>query len=174
MFTNYLDFTQESVFYFLMIPCIIIYYMKLRFKDFGLQKGNIKFSLIFTGAGAVLAILTTYLATTFFPDVTQYYSNYDFTISFVISTIIYMLGWEFLFRGYLLFGLKDKFGFWGANIIQTILFFLTHIGKPGIELYSTLFTGLLFGYLTYKSKSVIAMIIIHSTIFISVVYFATI
>ena len=94
-----------------------------------------------------------------------------FTLRLVGETLVYMAAWEFFFRGFLLFGL-GRLGFAAANGIQTALFFLMHIGKPWPELYSTLLTGLLFGYITRACGSVYPMILIHAAIFLSVVFFA--
>lgn len=57
-----------------------------------------------------------------------------------------MIGREFLFRGFLLFGLSKNINFFTANIIQTFLFFLAHSGKPQIEVASTILTGFMFEY----------------------------
>lgn len=172
-FYNFIDNSLQTFILLFVIPTFIIKKIfNEKIKDYGLKFGNQKYFLLSVFVGVLCSIIVTYLATRYFIDVKSYYSV-TFGLAFVISTIIYMIAWEFIFRGYLFFGLIKKFGFWGANIIQTILFFLVHIGKPGIELYSTLLTGLIFGYITYKSKSVIPMIVIHSAIMIFVVYFAS-
>jgi CAAX protease family protein len=42
-----------------------------------------------------------------------------------------------------------------------IPFALLHLGKPELETISTLFTGILFGYVAYRGKSFWPAFIIH-------------
>ena len=79
---------------------------------------------------------------------------------------VYMLGWEFLFRGFMLFGLEEKFKE-GSIIIQMIPFVLLHFGKPEIETISKIFTGLLWGYICYRGKSFWPAYIMHIVVNIS-------
>ena len=58
---------------------------------------------------------------------------------------------EYMYRGFLLFGLKEKFKE-GSILIQTIPFVLMHLGKPEIETISCLFTGIFFGYMAYRGS----------------------
>ena len=71
-----------------------------------------------------------------------------------------MLGWEFFWRGYALFGLKDKFGYYSV-FIQMIPFFILHKGKPEIELFSSIFAGLILGIQALRSRSFIYSWILH-------------
>ena len=70
------------------------------------------------------------------------------------------MAWEFIFRGFLLFGLKDKFGE-GAILLQMIPFTIFHFGKPEIETISCIITGIYFGYVAYRGKSFWPAYIIH-------------
>jgi uncharacterized protein len=80
---------------------------------------------------------------------------------------------EFMYRGFLLFGLKDKFKE-GSILIQLIPFVLLHLGKPEVETVSTIITGILFGYICYRGKSYWPALIIHMFInifFVSLINF---
>jgi membrane protease YdiL (CAAX protease family) len=76
-----------------------------------------------------------------------------------------------MFRGFLLFGLKEKFKE-GSILIQMIPFVLLHIGKPELETISCLFTGILFGYMAYRGKSFWPAFTIH--LFINIYFVALI
>jgi membrane protease YdiL (CAAX protease family) len=165
------ELPDAFIFYFA-LPVAIIVLLKGRLRDHGLALGDWKQGLLWTSVFVTLSLATTWFAVHSMPGIRRYYYGEIFGWALIGNTVAYMAAWEFFFRGFLLFGLK-KLGFAAANIIQTIIFFLMHIGKPAPELYSTLMTGLIFGYLTYRCKSVIPMIIIHSAIFLSVVFFAT-
>jgi membrane protease YdiL (CAAX protease family) len=91
--------------------------------------------------------------------------NFDL-LKYALQMGVYMLGWEFLFRGFMLFGLKEKFKE-GSIIIQMIPFVLLHIGKPEIETISTIFTGLLWGYICYRGKSFWPAYIMHMVVNVS-------
>jgi len=165
------ELPDALIFYFT-LPVAIIVLLKGRLREHGLALGDWKQGLLWTSAFVALSLASTWFAVHYIPGIRRYYYGEAFDWALIASTVAYMVAWEFFFRGFLLFGLR-KLGFTAANIIQTVLFFLMHIGKPAPELYSTLLTGLIFGYLTYRCKSVIPMIIIHSAIFLSVVFFAT-
>ena len=45
---------------------------------------------------------------------------------------MYGLSWEFFFRGWILFGLRPRWGVW-ANIVQAVPCALLHGGKPNLE-----------------------------------------
>lgn len=87
-------------------------------------------------------------------------------LKYSLTAIVYMLGWEFLFRGYLIFGLKDKFKE-GSILIQMIPFVLLHLGKPEIETISTIISGIIWGYFSYRGNSFWPAFLIHIVINIS-------
>lgn len=71
-----------------------------------------------------------------------------------------LIGWEFLFRGFLLFPLYEVFGP-GANLIQSTLCAVTHIHKPLVEMYGSFPFALLLGYLARRSGSVWYGVYVH-------------
>ena len=82
-----------------------------------------------------------------------------------------MAGWEFIWRGYTLFGLKDKFGYY-AIFIQMIPFVILHNGKPPLETFSSILGGLGLGVLTYMTRSVFYCIIIHFFVMFIIDFFS--
>ncbi len=78
-------------------------------------------------------------------------NNFDWP-SYLFETTLYMLGWEYLFRGYMLVGLKKSLKE-GAILVQMIPFTLMHLGKPNIETISCIFSGLAWGYICYRANS---------------------
>ena len=69
-------------------------------------------------------------------------------------------GKEAFWRGFLFFGLEEKFGIY-AILIQMIPFVLLHQGKPFIESVGAVFGGIALGYLAYRTRSIWYGIIIH-------------
>jgi membrane protease YdiL (CAAX protease family) len=168
---NYFGELPDALLFYLALPVCIILLLKGRLRDHGIALGDWKQGLRWTLVFIALSIATTWFSVRSIPGIRQYYRGEIFGPALIVHTIAYMAAWEFFFRGFMLFGLR-KFGFAAANVLQTLLFFFMHFGKPAPELYSTLVTGLIFGYLTWRCRSVLPMIIIHSTIMLSVVYFA--
>ncbi|MBN1619436.1 CPBP family intramembrane metalloprotease [candidate division WOR-3 bacterium] len=78
-----------------------------------------------------------------------------------ISWFYYLYIWEFFFRGFMLFSLAKKTGPARAIFIQAVVFAFAHLGKPEIEVYSSMIGGVLVGILSYLSGSVLPGALIH-------------
>lgn len=92
-------------------------------------------------------------------QVQGYYSN-PLNWQAISEIVIEMFAWEFFLRGWLLFGYGRRFGV-NAIWMQMVPFALFHIGKPGAETLSTVFTGLLFGWIAWRSRSFLYPVLIH-------------
>jgi len=57
------------------------------------------------------------------------------------------LGWEFYFRGFMQFGLRESLGDANALLVQVACSVLVHIGKPATEVYAAIGGGILWGIL---------------------------
>ena len=91
----------------------------------------------------------------------DYYQKKDFDWkTYLFTTALYMLGWEYFFRGFLLEGLRAHFKE-GAIILQMIPFTLLHLGKPDIEVISCIFSGIVWGYICYQLRSFWPAFIMH-------------
>jgi membrane protease YdiL (CAAX protease family) len=76
------------------------------------------------------------------------------------TTFLDLIGWEFIFRGWILFGYARKFGpetIW----LQAVPFALMHLGKPELETLSTIFGGFAFGWVAWRTKSFVYPFLIH-------------
>jgi membrane protease YdiL (CAAX protease family) len=76
------------------------------------------------------------------------------------TTFLDLIGWEFFFRGWILFTYLRKFGH-NALWLHAVPFALAHIGKPDIETLSTIFGGFAFGWVAYRTKSFVWPFLIH-------------
>jgi len=74
--------------------------------------------------------------------------------------LVAMFSWEFVVRGYLMLGLKPRFGMM-AVLIQNVPFVILHIGKPVEELFFSVLAGLGLGLLAYVSNSVWPAVFLH-------------
>ena len=134
-----------------------------------LRKNPIKFGL---GTGSpriwgfyvvvICAIAAAVLyASSFNTSLQSYYLDENFKFfSYFLTQLMILSASEFLYRGFLLFGLKEKFGE-GSILIQVVPFVLLHLGKPELETVSTILTGILFGWVAYRGRSFWPAFIIH-------------
>jgi len=76
------------------------------------------------------------------------------------STLLDLFGWEYIFRGWLLFGYARKFGP-EAIWLQAVPFALAHISKPEVETLSTIFGGFAFGWVAWRTRSFVWPLLIH-------------
>jgi len=177
--TLFREETFSSFIFYLLIPVGIILVL---FRDdprkFGLAIGDWRKGLLFCLLGiAVMAVIIALLAR--LEEFEQYYRSGIFehpetakVLEFALRQAVYMFSWEFMFRGFMLFGLKDRFGSL-AVWIQAIPFAIMHLGKPELETLSTIFGGAAFGYVDLESGSVLPSVIIHWSISMMMVVAAT-
>ena len=163
-----------SVIYFMILPILtIVLILRKNPLDFGLRPGNIKICCFYVAATFIVALPILYLASRI-SSLAAYYIVPQFDVfKYSIETIVCLFAWEFLFRGFLLFGLKDKLKE-SSILVQMVPFVLLHFGKPEIETISTILTGIYFGYVAYRGNSFWPAFIIHLFINISFLVFVNI
>jgi membrane protease YdiL (CAAX protease family) len=109
-------------------------------------------SLMLIGC-AVMTPIVLWFAT--LPDVHAYYaSSAEPLPGLLLTNAIDLSAGEFLFRGFLTFTLLRTIGPSGV-LVATMPFVYAHLGKPEIELYSTLAGGLVYGWLAWRTRSIL-------------------
>jgi uncharacterized protein len=86
----------------------------------------------------------------------------------IVTTALEVIPAEFFFRGFLLFALLRVVGPI-AVVIATIPFAFAHLGKPEVETLSTLVGGLLYGWLDWRTGSVVWSGLAHTWILAGIV-----
>jgi membrane protease YdiL (CAAX protease family) len=74
---------------------------------------------------------------------------------------LYLLGYEFMFRGILLFPLADHAGIWPAIAVNTALYSATHIPKGFTEALGAIPLGLVLCLLTLASGTIWIAFLVH-------------
>jgi len=156
--------------YYAILPILtILFILKKNPLDFGLRLGDYKLWSFYVAITVIIAVPVLYIGS-LFSSVSQYYTkSFDF-YNFFIRMVPLLLVWEFLLRGFLLFGLKERFKE-ASIIIQMVPFVLLHIGKPEIEILMCIPMGLWFGYIAYRGKSFWPAFITHAFINFTLSYF---
>jgi membrane protease YdiL (CAAX protease family) len=160
----------SSLLYFAILPVLTILLLRKNPLHFGLRPGNVRVWSFYVVVTFIIAMPVLYLASRS-GGLSHYYTEPNFNIiEYSAQTVVYLFAWEFIFRGFLLFGLKDKLKELSI-LVQMVPFVLLHIDKPEIETISTLLTGLYFGYVAYRGNSFWPAFIIHLFINISFLIF---
>jgi membrane protease YdiL (CAAX protease family) len=139
----------------------------LRANDVGLGRGRSRAAVTWTAIGVPVAILAGRLAAAdpAFQAVYPLDRNLSATpASFLPHAgflFIYYAGWELLFRGVLLLGLRERLGDGPANALQTALSVTAHFARPFGETLSAIPAGLAFGAITLRTRTIWPVVMIH-------------
>lgn len=163
----------ENTLLYLVVPLLVI---MLGFGDspgdYGFTFGNWRQGLLWTGGIAAVAV-PVILAAASTEEMRAYYQTYRGALGALIPIFaLDLVGWEFIFRGFLLFCLARRLGP-TAIIAQAVPFALAHLGKPELETLSTVFGGSLFGWVAWRSRSFVYPFLIHWFIFTLTIWAAT-
>jgi membrane protease YdiL (CAAX protease family) len=95
------------------------------------------------------------------PSFRDYYAvSWAPPLDLVVTHALDLVAAEFLVRGFLLFALVRVFG--GAGVlIATLPFVFAHLGKPEVELFSTLFGGMVYGWVNWRTGSILYSGVAH-------------
>lgn len=164
----------DSLIYFAVLPVLVILLvLRKNPLDFGLRLGNVRRWGFYVGVVIIASAIVLYAAS-YNRTLQNYYRMNDFKLSgYFLTSVVSLSAQEFTYRGFLLFGLREKFKE-GSIFVQMVPFALLHITKPELETLSTIVTGVLFGYIAYRSKSYWPAFIIHlfiNVFFVSLINF---
>lgn len=167
-------FLMDGSFMFLIPVISIKFVFKKKLSDFGFTLGDKKFGLItsvifFAFMFVIVMIVSSSIEFKLaYPQGGEALrNNYQLLFLYELCILVYMLGWEFLWRGYMLFGLKEKLGLY-TIFIQMIPFFILHKGKPEIELFASILAGIILGVQALRSRSFIYSWILHWMVMVSI------
>jgi membrane protease YdiL (CAAX protease family) len=143
------------------IPLLVVL---LGFRDrparYGLALGD-------SGAGALLSIVGVAVMTPIvlwfatLPDVRAFYAPSAAPLpQLIVTNALDLTAAEFLFRGFLMFTLIRAIGPIGV-FVAVMPFAFGHMGKPALELLSTVGGGLAYGWLAWRTRSIVWGSIAH-------------
>lgn len=153
---------DRFLYYFLIPALVIVLLFREPMGDYGFRLGNWKLGLAYTAVAVVgMGIILWFLART--PAMQQYYEKRAYAELLRIFWLngVEMFGWEFIWRGLLLFAFARAFGPGPAIFLQAVPFAFMHLGKPEIETLSTIFGGAAFGFVAWQTGSFVYPWLIH-------------
>ena len=155
-----------------LIPVLMVIFLYRRpLAEFNLRLGDWRIGLRLTVLAWAIAAPILYIAG-HAPDVQSYYVRYflgPFDVMF--TAVVELVGWEFFFRGFLLIALWEVAGPY-AVVLQAVPFAMAHVTKPPAEALSTIFGGIAFGWVAWKTKSFLYPFLIHLFIATFIVFVA--
>jgi membrane protease YdiL (CAAX protease family) len=96
-----------------------------------------------------------------YPEVRAKEWNIKMVIGYLASWAAYLLGYEILFRGLLLFPLVERIGLWPAIAVNIAMYSGTHIPKGPAETIGAIPLGTLFCLLSVQTGSIWCAFFIH-------------
>ena len=134
---------------------------------FGLKIGNWKVwrTDLFAGSVIIITIVIIFGRLEYFSAIYPLFKrakeSWKIFLLYECAHFIYLSGWEFLFRGYMLFSLRNETGDSIAIIIQMIPFVILHAGKPELESFVSIISGIILGIMAIRGKSVFPCMLLH-------------
>jgi membrane protease YdiL (CAAX protease family) len=158
----------DSILLYIFIPALtILLVFREPLSEFGFKVGDWKAGIPLTVLGCLLMAPVIWYLGSHNASMGDYY-QFSFE-GLVWKRGLEMFGWEFIFRGWLLFGYAKKYGA-DALWLQSVPFAVAHLGKPSIETLSTIFGGFAFGWIAWRTGSFLYGFLIHWFIGVMIVF----
>ena len=153
---------------FLLIPILLVkFVMKEKLTDYGLGLGDWRF-----GIKAILIALPLTLPLLYFsaadkamqatyPLVKVVGQSPKLFILWAGTYLTFYIAWEFMFRGFMQFGLREKFGTFGSIMFQVMVSTIMHYDKPFPETFSAIIAGAIWGAIALRTRSIYYVLIFH-------------
>ena len=142
---------------------VVLLLLRDRPARYGVRLGDWRAGAAIAVAGCVL-MTPIVLAVARVPAFSAYYAPQATSpLSVTLTTALEVIPAEFFFRGFLMFALLRVVGP-VAVVIATLPFAFAHLGKPEVETLSTVAGGLAFGWLDWRTGSVLWSGLAHTWI----------
>ncbi|MCZ7555554.1 MAG: CPBP family intramembrane metalloprotease [Bacteroidia bacterium] len=167
-------FGSEFVVYFLLPLLVIVLIHRRPLRGFGLGVGDWRFGLKIS-ALFYLVMLPILWVVSDMPMFQQVYPHAasvrgDWTLFLLYegAFLLYFIGWEFIWRGYTVFGLAPHTGPAVAVFVQMIPFVILHYGKPLPETIGSIAAAIALGALSLRVRSFWYAVLIHWSVMLTI------
>jgi membrane protease YdiL (CAAX protease family) len=139
---------------FLLVPIAILLLLREDPREYGLRLGDRRRGLLLFVSLTLVSVPAIWLIAAA-PDIQAWYApSMTSVVGVAISNVIDLPASEFVLRGFLLFALLRLIGPI-AVVVAVVPFAFSHIGKPDVEVLSTLVGGLVFGWIVWRTGSIV-------------------
>ncbi len=158
--------TQGITGFVLPVLCLLLIFRQ-RPAAIGLGRGDTRLALTLGALYIPFVVAGTWVLSNS-PDFQAHYPHYtpaafDWRFFWIYEGLFlfYWIGWEYLWRGFVLFGTARTFGVY-AIFVQTVPFALLHADKPLPEALLSIVGGVALGALVWRCRSFWIAVPIHS------------
>ncbi len=160
-------FGWQGITGFILPALILLVGFKRRPAEVGLGLGDWRLALGIALAYLPFAIVGTWILSDGagfqqqYPHLPEAARSWRTFLLYELLFVLYWVGWEYLWRGFVLFGTAPALGA-GAIVVQMVPFALLHVGKPAAETYLSILGGLALGALVWRCRSFWVAVPIHA------------
>ncbi len=137
-------------------------------RDWGIGLGDWRWWLPHHGVLLAALVPVLILVTIAVPALADYYPvnkaarlHFDALVTAHVGLGLDFLGWEFLFRGFLLFAIARRGDALTAILLQAFPFYLLHSPKPELEMLSSFVGGIFAGWFCLRARTFFPLYVIH-------------
>lgn len=148
------------------VLCLLLLFRR-RPAEIGLGRGDVRLAVTLAGLYLPLVVVGTWFLSADASFQLKYPHHqpaaYDWGV-FVLYELLflfYWVGWEYLWRGFVLFGTARTLGFY-AIFVQAVPFAILHVDKPLAEALLSVVGGIALGALVWRCRSFWIAVPLHA------------
>lgn len=152
---------------FILPAAALLFLFRRRPSEVGLGLGDWRFALRIAALYLPVVVIGTWFLSSS-PEFQAQYPHYapaarswQILLIYEALFLLYWIGWEYLWRGFVLFGTAHTFGLY-AIVIQALPFTVLHLSKPLVEALLSLVGGLALGALVWRCRAFWIAVPIHA------------
>jgi len=160
-------FVVQGFLGFVVPVALLRFWKKLSLSEMGLGLGDWKLALSLAAAYLPLVIIGTFFLSSqssfqsSYPHYQGAAVNWKFFLVYELLFLFYWIGWEYLWRGFVLFGTAKVLGYY-AIFVQAMPFAILHMQKPLPEGLLSIVGGVALGALVWRCRSFWIAVPIHA------------
>jgi membrane protease YdiL (CAAX protease family) len=170
-------FRLAGFFCFGVIPFFLFSRHGVEYDFLDIEKGLLDDTLFWTALCSAIAITAGFVnvkisKTSIYPQFKIERWTLPYKLLTYSTWILYLTGYEFMFRGLLLFGIVDEFGYLPSIILNVVLYAFVHIPKGMKEALGCFILGPILCVVALRTETIIAPTLIHISLCLSNEYFS--
>ncbi len=150
------------------VPALsLVFLFGRRPAEIGLGRGDWKLAVALATAYLPLVVVGTWFLSAgadfqaVYPHYRPAVRNWSRFLMYEALFLFYWMGWEYLWRGFVLFGTAPTFGRY-AIFVQMVPFALLHFEKPPVEAFLSILGGIALGALVWRCRAFWIAVPIHA------------
>lgn len=168
-----------GVLFFGILPlATIVIFFEKGVSSYGISSGNLLLSLYWVLGLSPLLILMNYFNCkkednlAMYPQIRVNEWDTQLLLLSAFSWTAYLLAYEFMFRGYLLFVSVEYLGVWPAIALNIAIYALVHVPKGIKEAVGALPLGVVLGIITIQTGTIWVAFVVHVVLALSNEWFS--